>query len=238
MKKTLKFAIVLSLLCNHPTMIYANENVEESNNKFDLISETKIFSSDEIYSQLTFFDGENIYISEIYDGEVYVYDSNLNLLASATFAVGETSTEESYESSSSEISTAALIDTYDQWRGWYATQMVKLVPKFETPSISESVLSSLIYSALTNSGISVLSVVVGYLSTAIAHSITSGTTVYVKGDYNYNKYCSILRKERVNRYNSDGTVKTYGKDSYSWQGAVWDYATTDASCRVLVERYP
>lgn len=234
MKKVVKSLLSLFLsisLCF--VLVHADNSTATGDMYPALISEEiKMIDGQEIKEYVYLI--ENVkYISEVLDNEIFVYDENYNLLVSAVFEVISLLNEEL--DFTNDLSTMELIDDYDEWLGWRETEIVQFVPNF-SGTIEPAVLGVLMGAAFTAGAITISSLAISTLCGIIASGLISGTTVYVKGDFNYNKHCDILRKERVNQYNANGTVKVYGTEVVNWLNTPWDY-TTPAACRVLTERY-
>lgn len=92
--------------------------------------------------------------------------------------------------------------------------MIRFVPKFSDSSISSSTFNT--------ASIFMTGLVLEALCGVIEDTRVNGSTVYVKGDFNYNQYCDILRQERVNQDYSDGSVKRYGSSRMNWLTTPWD----------------
>lgn len=86
--------------------------------------------------------------------------------------------------------------------------MIRFVPKFSDSSISSAIFNT--------ASIFMTGLVLEALCGVIEDTRVNGSTVYVKGDFNYNQYCDILRQERVNQDYSDGSVKRYGSSMVNW----------------------
>lgn len=237
MKKLVKFLclpIIISFVL--PSNYIAAEEQTSRESEIILLSENDRNVNGERLTQYVYETNEGVYIVETFDTMIIVYDTNHNIVATAFFDKIVNRYEEYSIRNNTLISPSALVDDYDKWNGWRSTDMVKFIPKFSTSTISSAVLNTLLSAALSTSGINIISAAISALCGVIAETIVSGQTVYVKGDYNYNKYCDILRKERVNYLNSNGSVKIYGSAVVNWLNTPWDY-TTPAACRVLTERY-
>lgn len=235
MKKLLQVLLSLSLSGSLLSVSINAESRDPDITEPILVSETiKTIDGQEANEYVYLIENE-LYITEVLGNEIFVYDEENNLIVSAVYEVSGKLIEENF-SLMSEISTNALVDDYDEWLGWRTTQMVQFVPQFSGSSITSGTLSALISAAFTGAAITISGLAISVLCSVISDSIVNGVTVYVKGDYNYNKHCNILRKERVNQYNANGTVKVYGTEVVNWLSTPWDY-TTPTACRVLTERY-
>lgn len=241
MKKTISILLTVFILTmtSIPTVIHAEEIIEVSGSNFQIVSESSSSKNGIEYREMIFSEEGNIYITEIYEHEIFVYDENRNLLASATYGCSTIVVSSQFISIETRpaFSLMSLVDDYDIWNGWRPTTMVNFVPNFSGTNIVKGVLKSLIVAALTGNGIVISIIAVEQLVNVIWDGIENGTTVYVKGDYDYNSFCSILRKERVNRYNSNGTIKTYGATTVNWLDTPWIYDLYPAACRTLTQRY-
>lgn len=179
------------------------------------------------------------YISHIYEDEIILFDLEGNIVATATYTTIEIpeAVIPVQDIMPYEIISPFSVDDFEKWGNWVQTEFVQFVPHFNTAAITASALSALMQNAFSIKNIVISISAIGLLCDFIADSITNGQTVTVKGEFSYNVYCNILRKERVNQYNTNGSVKTYGQITTNWLSSPWDYGTADASCRVLAERY-
>lgn len=212
---------VASMIIAPASNVFAEENGESDQNNFIVkVSE----------------DGQ--YISHIYDNEIVVYDLEGNIVATATYTAIEIPENivTNQNAIPNEIVSPFSVDDFEKWGNWVQTQFVQFVPNFSGSSIGSGVLAALMESAFSAASITISGLAIGLLCGVIADSIINGQTVYVKGDFSYNVYCNILRKERVNQYYSNGNVKTYGQVTTNWLSSPWDYSQP-AECRVLADRY-
>lgn len=212
---------VASMIIAPASNVFAEENGEGDQNNFIVnVSE----------------DGQ--YISHIYDDEIVVYDLEGNIVATATYTAIEIPENIATNQNAipNEIISPFSVDDFEKWGNWVQTQFVQFVPSFNTSVISASLLSTLMKDAFTGKNIFVSLSAIGLLCDIIADQVVNGQTITVKGEFSYNVYCNILRKERVNQYNTNGSVKTYGQISANWLSSPWDYSQP-AECRVLAERY-
>ncbi len=240
MKKTIMIFMAILMMGSSiiPTSAHENDTSnEDESDVMHIVSESEVETTDGTYKELVISDNDETFISEIHGDEIFLYDEDQNLIATATFSTKEVVNASLFEDRSIEISPYAAVDTYDKWRNWIPTKMVQFVPKFSGTSIQTGVLTSLMVSAFTGAALFVPTTAISLLCGAIVDSVYNGQYIYVKGDYSYNTYCEILRKERVNQYNANGSLKRYGPATTRWLNTPWDYATAPAACRILTQKY-
>lgn len=126
------------------------------------------------------------------------------------------------------ISLYALVDTYDKWRGGSDVLTTQLV--IDEGSMTIAAVKALILAKLQQNYIEAAYVIVEELATQIADGNLGVVTISIQ--YNWNSYCSILRKERGR------AGASYTTESVYWTANPWDYTgTVETACRVLTERY-
>lgn len=233
LKELLVMAIVSSIL---PMNFIVNAEEKSAESEINCISEKTIQENNQEIKEYVYESEDGKIYTEVIDDTIYMYDDNYNLIMTAQYEVVEDESNANTYDEENSISTAALIDDYDQWNGWRPTDIVKVTPQFSTDTIVENTLEILVDVVFKENKINILKNAIKQFCKAVYKSIKNNTTIYLKGDYNYNKYCDILRKERVNQYNSNGSVKHYGSAVTNWLNTPWDY-TTHAACRVLTQRY-
>ncbi len=233
LKELLVIAIIASIL---PMNFIVKAEEKSDDSEINCISEKTVQENNQEIKEYVYESSDGQIYTEVIGNTIYMYDDNHNLIMSAQYEVVVEENSVYTDEEENSISTAALIDDYDQWKGWKPTDIVRVTPKFSTDTIVESTFEVLIDVVFKENKITILKTAIKQFCKAVYKSIKNNTTIYLKGDYNYNKYCDILRKERVNQYNSNGSVKHYGSAVTNWLNTPWDY-TTHASCRVLTQRY-
>lgn len=137
-----------------------------------------------------------------------------------------------------QISPFALIDDYDQWRGWPSTPLLQRGMDF---TYTEQVTYDLILEAITSFLDPITSEFVN-LASSLAQQYYNNRYggLYCKMYVNNNLHCSILRHEQLKLYtNSSYTALLRTETEYGvWTGSPWDYTNAETACRVLTERYP
>lgn len=225
MKKLI--VLVLSLLIT--TMTVASFSVVFAEEYTDSNGESPVIKVSE--------DGE--YVSHIFDDVIIVYDLEGNVLVTATytsFGAPDPIIPNRMVNPNGLISPLS-VELYDQWGNWIETEFVQFVPVFSGSSIASGALAATMESAFLAKKIHISGMAISLICGSIADSIVNGQTITVRGDFSYNVYCNILRKERVNQYNANGKVKKYGPETTNWLSSPWDYGTADASCRALANKY-
>ena len=243
MKKIILAITVICSLCCSIHSTYADEIglTDDNDNHYTEFSDLNydLVEISETESEI----GTLYVVSDSNNDRIDIYDENGNWLASGSdITLIEVPDEiffvrnESIEYLYSGIVPCGVADNYDYWGSWQSSDIVRLTVNF-TGTLTVTVLKTLIKKAFSDKSISILDEAVGGLVSLIVGSIVNNTVIHLKGDYSYNTYCSILRKERVNRYNSNGSVMTYGTAAAHWLTSPWTYGVYPDACRYLTQLY-
>ena len=200
--------------------------------------ETKTRNGETMYT--FYFSNKNILHTIVKGDVIEVYDENNNFMASAKSWVIDDADEfipdvKILEKIHFENRGAS---DYDVWRGWFNASGTTVLSISAGVTITFDIINALITAKLLNEGFSVLSTVVSSFVGMILSSLTAPSVLRFKVQWNYNKYCSILVKERLVRTNSSGTPNTYGSAYHKWLESPWSYGTCEAECRILTQIYP
>jgi hypothetical protein len=209
--------------------------IKDKNDDFELIDQETYYVNDEKIIQLTFRTSNEILVAQYCDGTVTVSDNQENLLVYAE--VRYLKEELPIFNNGKIISKPRSLSTimYDEWYDYGPyTPVVSYTPHFTTPNIGEFILAALIVAAFTGGSITIGSLAADALASVIASAVANGVTEYVKANFSYNKYCQIVRYEKLYRTYSNGTIRATGSAQLNWLADPWVY--TDEypyACRYL-----
>ncbi len=183
-------------------------------------------------------------VSDSKNNRIDIYDENGNWLMSGSeitlinvpkelFFVRNDSIKYLYNG----VIPCGVADNYDYWGSWQSSDIVRLKINYSVGELKADALTELRYYAFENKKIAIAYLAVEKLVNLIMYSVSNNLVIYLKGDHSYNTYCSILRKERVNRYNFSGSVMTYGTAVAQWLSSPWTYGVYPDACRYLTQLY-
>lgn len=243
----MKKIIIVILLLSYFSIFSSNVNAENNNNIFEIDTNTDYNETNYDLLNISQFscNEDNIYvISNVDENRVDIYDDQGVWIASGSNikSVGIPNEllivkNETINYVYNGFSPLGIADDYDKWGSWQQSPIVRLTVNFSGSSIAESVLKSMFIAALKQKNVTISDMAVSYLVGKIVSSMTNNLVVSLKGDYSYNTYCSILRKERLNRYYDSGAVMTYGTAVAQWLSSPWTYGVYPDACRYLTQLY-
>lgn len=229
MKKTVLFLMAIYMLLN-PIGVFASENPQYNklNNQYLMFYEDKdididIFTMDYVKDDISY--------SVVYLGNIInVYSESGELLSQTVVLDSEVhqynlTKNFSYDN---QIDLLSLVDDYDKWRGW--NDVTTTTFQFDETDLTISIVTATLQAYFTKNYLSAVDTVLQGIAIQIVTGKMKVATVSLQ--YNWNQYCSILRKERGTAGNE------YTSESIYWTATPWDYTgTVETACRILTEKY-
>ena len=188
------------------------------------------------------FSNGDSYTTVSYDNEIRLYDINGELIG-YSIITGDVHKEvqtgiiDVPDQIPNIINSVQSATDYDEWRNYGFTHSAVGVSIDLIGAITSSAITALITSALLNEKVDVFAETVALFVGANIDLFLNHTTYYFRVQWSYNKYCSILVKERLVRTTSSGSGLNYGSVKVRWLSSPWAYGTCEAACRVLTEIY-
>lgn len=246
LKRVLSILLCLSFISLIlPVNVVLSENNDVEQNILDFESayntnienvEKSILPSGELKYTFVFKDGTNL-CTIVENNVIRVYDEDGVLVTTSNYGIIGEGEEfvPSLDLLSNNLITRGASD-YDVWRGWYDVSGIAFI-NIDIAEPTKGIIFSLIYSVLRGNNVNLLENVIESFVTYLMGAVAFPTIVYMKAQRNYNYYCSILVKERLEKTTSSGSVTYYGTPYAKWLSSPWSYGTCEYECRVLTEIY-
>lgn len=224
-------------------MIYADEDASSTMDSIN--NEPTIVNIEESYLRsgemlLTFYFSDDSKLYTITDDDtIELYDESNILIGTAQFGIVDDADNFVPDVKVLEkIHSVRGASDYDQWRGWYNTSGTTYIEVNLNYNPTAGIIASLVFSGFKKIGITIMSAVVMGFAESIISQVINPSIIYAKSQWNYNKFCGILVKERLVKTNSNGSITSYGPAYHKWLESPWSYGTCEAECRVLTQIYP